>query len=76
VSSSLSVNPGQFYFHDGSFTDKGLLEPPAPAGHQVARGAEYQFGVDYSRLTADPSRAKGAGGYVYPPGTLPAASWR
>ena len=29
------VNPKQFYFRDGSFTDAGLVEPPDPAYHRV-----------------------------------------
>jgi hypothetical protein len=41
----------------------------------VATGAEYQFAIDYSHLSADPSAAKGAGGYVYAP-VAPVAIWR
>jgi hypothetical protein len=40
----------------------------------VAPGTEYQFSIDYSRLSADPNAGKG-GGWVYAPGT-PAAVWR
>ena len=29
------VNPKQFYFQDGSFTDTGIVEPPNPAYHRV-----------------------------------------
>lgn len=70
------VNPAQFYYSDGSFTDKGILQPPAPSsGYRVAPGAEYQFGIDYSRLRSDPNAAKGGGGWVYAPGA-PVAVWR
>jgi hypothetical protein len=69
------VNPGQFYFNDGSFTDHGVVQPPDPGFHRVASGAEYQFAVDYSHLSADPSAAKGSGGYVYVPGA-PVAIWK
>jgi uncharacterized protein YecT (DUF1311 family) len=70
------INPAQFYFSDGAFTDKGILQPPAAAsGYRVAAGAEYQFGVDYSHLSSDPNEAKGSGGFVYAPGN-PVALWR
>lgn len=69
------VNPRLFYFQDGSFTDHGVVEPPDPAGHRVPPGAEYQFDIDYTRLSADPDAARGTGGYVYVPGT-PVAIWR
>ena len=69
------VNPAQFFFSDGAFTDKGILQPPATAaGYKVAPGAQYQFTVDYSHLSADPNSAKGAGGFVYAPGN-PVALW-
>ena len=32
------VNPGQFYFSDGSFTDHGVVQPPDPSFHRVSRG--------------------------------------
>ena len=32
------VNPKQFYFQDGSFTDPGIVEPPNPTYHRVATG--------------------------------------
>jgi uncharacterized protein YecT (DUF1311 family) len=70
-----TVNASQFYFRDGSFTDPGVPQAPNPAWHRVLSSVEYQFAVDYSHLSADPSRAKGTGGYVYAPGA-PAASWR
>jgi uncharacterized protein YecT (DUF1311 family) len=69
------VNPSQFYFSDGSFTDHGVVEPPDPSFHRVLPGTEYQFAIDYSHLSADPSAAKGAGGYAYVPG-VPVAIWK
>jgi len=70
------VNPAQFFFTDGTFTDKGILQPPATAsGYRVAPGADFQFGVDYSHLGSDPNAAKGSGGFVYAPGN-PVALWR
>ncbi len=67
-----TVNPAQFTYRDGAFTDAGVIEAPNPGGHRVAPGAEYEFGIDYSRLPADPGKG---GGWVYAPGT-PAAVWR
>jgi uncharacterized protein YecT (DUF1311 family) len=70
------VNPAQFYYSDGSFTDKGILQPPVPAtGYKVAPGAEFQFSIDYSTLRSDPNATKGTGGWVYAPGN-PVAVWR
>jgi uncharacterized protein YecT (DUF1311 family) len=69
------VNPKQFYYVDGSFTDPGLIEAPNPTYHRVATGVMYQFGVDYSRLRQDPNEIKGTGGYVYAPGG-PVAIWQ
>ena len=69
------VNPAQFSYVDGSFTDQGKVQAPNPAGHRVSPGAEYQFDIDYSHLSADPHAGKGAGGWVYAPGT-PVAVWR
>ena len=75
-SDGFTVNPAQFAYRDGSFTDAGKVQPGAsPGGHRVAPGTQYQFSVDYSRLASDPGRAKGAGGWVYAPGH-PAAVWR
>ncbi len=71
-----SVNPSQFYFRDGSFTDRGVVQPPNPGGHQVPTGAEYDFSIDYSHLSADPYKAKSTGGYTYAPGGVAAAIWR
>jgi uncharacterized protein YecT (DUF1311 family) len=67
------VNPAQFSYVDGSFTDPGKVQAPNPSGHQVQPEAEYQFSIDYSRLSADPGH--GHGGWVYAPGT-PVAIWR
>jgi uncharacterized protein YecT (DUF1311 family) len=70
------INPAQFFFSDGAFTDKGVLQPPATAaGYRVGPGIQYQFTVDYSHLSTDPSAAKGSGGFVYAPGN-PVALWR
>lgn len=69
------VNPSQFYFGDGSFTDHGVVQPPNPSFHRVPPGTEYQFAIDYSRLSADPNAAKGTGGYAYVPG-VPVAIWK
>ena len=67
------VNPAQFSYVDGSFTDPGKVQAPSPSGHRVAPGAEYQFSMDYSHLPAGPGH--GQGGWVYAPGT-PVAVWR
>ena len=67
------VNPAQFSYVDGSFTDPGKVQAPNPSGHLVPPHAEYQFDIDYSHLTADPGH--GQGGWVYAPGT-PVAIWR
>ena len=70
------INPAQFLFSDGAFTDKGVLQPPAAAAsYRVGPGVQYQFTVDYSRLSSDPNAAKGSGGFVYAPGN-PVARWR
>jgi uncharacterized protein YecT (DUF1311 family) len=68
------VNPAQFTYRDGSFTDAGTAKAPNPGGHRVAPGTEYQFSLDYPHLSADPANGKD-GGWVYAPGT-PAAVWR
>ncbi len=69
------IDPKQFYFQDGSFTDAGIVEPPNPAFHRVPTGQEYQFSIDYSTLSKDPNANKSAAGYLYVPGT-PVAVWR
>jgi uncharacterized protein YecT (DUF1311 family) len=68
------VNPAQFYFRDGSFTDRGTIRSSDPSGYRVAPGTEYQFNVDYRHLPADPNGGK-SGGWVYAPGA-PLAVWR
>ena len=69
------VNPKQFFFQDGSFTDPGIIQGTNPTYHKVPTGMMYQFGIDYSRLSHDPKSAQDSGGYVYVPGT-PVAVWR
>jgi hypothetical protein len=68
------VNPAQFSYQDGSFTDAGTVQPPGRGDHDVAAGTEYQFSIDYSHLSADPNAGK-SGGWVYAPGA-PVAVWR
>ena len=68
------VNPKQFYYQDGSFTDPGVAEPPNPTYHRVAAGQEFQFGIDYSKLRNDPSKTRNGSVYLYAPGA-PAAAW-
>jgi uncharacterized protein YecT (DUF1311 family) len=68
------VNPAQFSYRDGAFTDAGTLQGAGASGHRVAPGTEYQFSIDYSHLSAAPDGGKG-GGWVYAPGT-PVAVWR
>jgi uncharacterized protein YecT (DUF1311 family) len=69
------VNPAQFFYSDGTFTDPGIIQGANPSGYHVAMGTEYQFSIDYSRLTSDPKKATTTGGFVYAPGS-PAAVWR
>jgi uncharacterized protein YecT (DUF1311 family) len=66
------INPKQFYFSDGSFTDYGIIQGPNPTYHRVGTGVQYQFDIDYSHLSSAP--AGGIQGYVYVPGT-PVAIW-
>jgi uncharacterized protein YecT (DUF1311 family) len=68
------VNPSQFYFSDGSFTDPGVIQPPNPAYHRVGTGQQYQFLIDYSHLSAAPA-GNPAEGFVYAPGA-PVAIWQ
>jgi uncharacterized protein YecT (DUF1311 family) len=68
-----AVNPAQFSYRDGAFTDAGTVQGPDASGHRVAAGTEYQFSIDYSHLPAAP-RGDTAG-WVYAPGT-PVAVWR
>jgi len=69
------VNPAQFFYSDGAFTDAGTVQGSVPSGYRVAPGTQYQFDIDYSHMSADPNAAKGGGGWVYAPGT-PVAVWR
>jgi uncharacterized protein YecT (DUF1311 family) len=70
-----AVNPAQFSYADGAFTDAGTaVQGTSPSGHRVTPGTEYQFGIDYSRLAADPNAGKG-GRWLYAPGA-PVAVWR
>jgi uncharacterized protein YecT (DUF1311 family) len=68
------VNPKQFYFLDGAFTDPGLVGSPNPTYHRVAPGQEFQFGIDYSTLSKDPNKTLTGSVYVYAPGS-PVAAW-
>jgi uncharacterized protein YecT (DUF1311 family) len=68
------VNPKQFYFLDGSFTDPGIVGSPNPTYHRVAPGKEFQFGIDYSTLSKDPNKTLTGSVYVYAPGS-PVAAW-
>ena len=68
------VNPKQFYFQDGSFTDPGVPEPSTPAYYRVPTGKQFQFDIDYSKLAQDPNADKSAAGYLYAPGA-PVAVW-
>ncbi len=68
------VNPRQFYYQDGSFTDPGTAGSPDPAYHRVATGKEFQFGIDYSKLRSDPNKNQNGSVYLYAPGA-PAAAW-
>ena len=67
------INPKQFYFSDGSFTDYGIIQGPDPSFHRVGPGVRYEFDIDYSHLSAAP--AGGTQGYVYAPGS-PVAIWQ
>jgi uncharacterized protein YecT (DUF1311 family) len=69
------INPKQFFFQDGSFTDPGIIQGANPTYHKVGTGVMYQFGIDYSKLSSDPNAAQGSGGYVYVPGS-PVAIWQ
>jgi uncharacterized protein YecT (DUF1311 family) len=71
-----SINPSQFYYRDGSYTNHGVVQAPNPSGHPVPAGAEYDFSIDYPHLSADPNAARGTGGYAYAPSGVLAATWR
>ena len=70
-----AVNPAQFSYKDGSFTDAGVVQPPNPRRHRVAPGTVYQFSIDYSTISHDPHARQGTGGYVYAPGGHLLAEW-
>jgi hypothetical protein len=70
------VNPAQFSYVDGSFTDAGKVQAPNPGGHRVPTGAEYQFSMDYSHLSADPGHGQGAGSTHRAPPSRSGASGR
>ena len=67
------INPKQFYYADGSFTDSGTIVGPNPTYHRVATGVEYVFDIDYSHLNQAPAGNPSAG-FEYVPGT-PVAIW-
>ena len=68
------VNPKQFYFQDGSFTDPGVPEPSTPSYYRVPAGKKFEFDIDYSKLGKDPNADKSGAGYLYAPGA-PVAVW-
>ena len=68
------VNPKQFFFQDGSFTDPGIIQGANPTYHKVPTGEMYQFGIDYSKLSQDPNKTLTGSVYVYAPGS-PVAAW-
>ena len=70
-----TVNPAQFSYRDGSFTDAGVVQPPNPRWHRVAPGVVYQFTIDYSTISHDPHVGNGTGGYVYAPAGHVLAEW-
>ena len=67
------INPKQFYYADGSFTDSGTIIGPNPTYHRVATGVEYVFDIDYSHLNQAPTGNPDSG-FEYVPGT-PVAIW-
>ncbi len=69
------INPKQFVFQDGSFTDRGVPEPSTPSYYRVPTGKKFEFSIDYSTMSKDPNANKSAAGFLYAPGT-PVAIWR
>jgi uncharacterized protein YecT (DUF1311 family) len=67
------INPKQFYYADGSFTDSGTIVGPNPTYHRVATGVEYVFDIDYSHLNQAPT-GNASAGFEYVPG-VPVAIW-
>jgi uncharacterized protein YecT (DUF1311 family) len=73
-SAGFVVNPAQFSYQDGSFTDPGKVQGSGVSGHHVTAGDEYTFSIDYTKLSSAPNQGNG-GGWVYAPGN-PVAVWR
>ena len=70
------VNPKQFYFQDGSFTDPGIARAAEPRLFTASRPARSTSSPSTTpRLAKDPNANKSAAGYLYAPGT-PVAVWR
>ena len=67
------INPKQFYYAAGSFTDYGTIMGPNPTYHKVASGVEYVFDIDYSHLNQAP-KGNASAGFEYVPGA-PVAIW-
>ena len=67
------INPRQFYFADGSFTDYGTIVGPNPTYHRVGTGVMYTFDIDYTHLNQAPT-GNPSEGFEYVPGT-PVAIW-
>ena len=67
------INPKQFYYAAGSFTDYGTIMGPNPTYHKVGAGIEYVFDIDYSHLNQAP-KGNASAGFEYVPGT-PVAVW-
>jgi uncharacterized protein YecT (DUF1311 family) len=72
-SAGFVVNPAQFSYIDGKFTDAGKVQGSGVSGHHVSPGAEYTFSIDYTKLSSAPEG--NGGGWVYAPGQ-PVAVWR
>jgi len=68
------VNPRQFFFQDGSFTDVGMPEPSTPSYYRVPAGKKFEFSIDYSKRGKDPNANKDGAGYLFAPGA-PVAVW-
>ena len=67
------VNPKQFYFQDGSFTDHGVPEPPTPPT-TASRPARSSSSPSTTPSWPRTRRGKSGAGYLYAPGT-PVAVW-
>ena len=53
------VNPRQFFFQDGSFTDAGIIQGTNPNYHKVPAGVMYQFGIRLLQAGPRPERQEG-----------------